>query len=66
MSEDDLLTTDEVAALSRRSPRTIRNRVSLGLAPQPLRRGEGRLLFRRADVWCWLEGSAETHDGQRG
>lgn len=59
MSNEDLLTTDEVAQLSRRSPRTIRNRVSLGLAPQPLRRGEGRLLFRRREVWRWLEGAGE-------
>ena len=61
MSDEDLLTTLEVAQLSRRSPRTIRNRVSLGLAPQPLRRGDGRLLFRRRDVWRWLQGA---HDNQ--
>lgn len=54
----ELLTTDEVATLSRRSPRTIRNRVGLGLEPKPVRRG-GRLLFERDAVLAWLYGRAQ-------
>jgi predicted DNA-binding transcriptional regulator AlpA len=49
----DLLTTDEVARLSRRARGTIYNRIRLGLPPHPVSRGS-RLLFRRADVLRWL------------
>lgn len=56
MLKNRFYTTDEVAALSHRSPRTIRNRVSQGLPPQPIRRHAGPLLFLPAEVDRWLMG----------
>lgn len=54
---DDLLTTAEVARISRRSVGTIHNRVSRGLAPQPIaRKPRTPLLFTRAEVRRWLFG----------
>jgi predicted DNA-binding transcriptional regulator AlpA len=53
----DMLTTAEVATLSRRTRKTIWNRVDLGKEPQPVRVG-GRLLFPRNVVDAWLRGDS--------
>ena len=56
---DDLLTIGEVAKISRRNPRTIRNRIYKDLPPQPVSAKRERLLFRRSDVMAWVLGRVQ-------
>lgn len=55
------LTTREVAALSRRTEKCIRNRVYAGKVPQPCSR-DGRLLFDRDAVLAWIGGEVPTDE----
>ena len=63
-----LLTVQELAAVSRRAPKSIRNAASLARQgkrtdafPRPRKVG-GLVLFDRAEVLCWLEGSAKVEE----
>lgn len=49
------LTIHEVAALTRLSPKTLRNRAYRQAGPLPVRVG-GRLLWSRREVEAWVEG----------
>ena len=50
---DRLLTIDEVAALTRVSPHTVRYWRKTGTGPQSFRLGR-RVVFAEADVQAWL------------
>lgn len=54
MAENDLLTTSEVAALTRAPISTIRYWRHVGWGPPSFRLGR-RVLYRQADVDRWLE-----------
>jgi excisionase family DNA binding protein len=54
MSDDDLLTTNEVAALTRAPVATVRYWRHTGFGPASFRLGR-RVLYRRCDVQRWLE-----------
>ena len=51
---EQLLTTEEVAAVCRTSPSTVRYWRHHGLGPQGFRAGR-RVLYRRSDVAAWLD-----------
>lgn len=57
---DEWLTIDELAAELKISPRTIRNRRSLGKLPVQGYKVLGLVRFKRSDVNRWLEGAADT------
>jgi predicted DNA-binding transcriptional regulator AlpA len=50
----DLLTTDEVAALTRKSPATIRWLKATGQGPRCGKLGR-RVVYRRTDVEAWID-----------
>lgn len=50
----DLLLTDEVAAMARTTPGTIRWLHNVGKGPKAGKLGR-RLVYRRADVEAWIE-----------
>lgn len=52
--DDDLLTTEEVAAYFRTVPATVRYWRHVGKGPRSLRVGR-RVLYRRSDVQAWAE-----------
>lgn len=52
--DDDLLTTEEVAAYFRTVPATVRYWRHVGKGPRSLRVGR-RVLYRTSDVRAWAE-----------
>jgi predicted DNA-binding transcriptional regulator AlpA len=54
----DLLTTEEVAALTRKSPATIRWLKATGQGPRCGKLGR-RVIYRRADVEAWITSAFE-------
>jgi predicted DNA-binding transcriptional regulator AlpA len=54
MPTDDLLTTEEVAALSRKSVGTIRWLKATGKGPRCGKLGR-RVVYRRSDVEAWIQ-----------
>ena len=61
----DLLTTPEAAAYVRRSPRTLERYRVTGEGPNFLK-PDGRVLYRRADLDQWLEGSVRRSTSDPG
>lgn len=57
----DLLTTEEVAALTRKSPATIRWLKDTGQGPRCGKLGR-RVVYRRTDVEAWIASAFE--DGE--
>lgn len=57
--EDEWLTINELAAELKISPRTIRNRRSLGKLPVRGYKVLGLVRFKRSDVNRWLESVAD-------
>ena len=53
-SDDDLLTSNEVAALARAPISTVRYLRHIGVGPASFRLGR-RVLYRRCDVRTWLD-----------
>jgi predicted DNA-binding transcriptional regulator AlpA len=53
LPEDDLLTTDDVAALTRSPASTVRYWRHTGVGPRGFRIGR-RVLYRRGEVLRWL------------
>ncbi len=61
----ELLTKAEVARTIKRSTRHVQNLVNAGLIPPPIRIGNGRPLWRRADIEKWIvRGCPKPHDGE--
>lgn len=54
----DLLTTEEVAVLTRKSPATIRWLKAMGTGPKCGKLGR-RVIYRRADVEAWIASAFE-------
>lgn len=54
MADDDLLTTSEVAALTRAPVATVTYWRHTGFGPASFRLGR-RVLYRRCDVKSWLD-----------
>lgn len=57
--KDEWLTIDELAGELKISPRTIRNRRSLGKLPVQGYKVLGLVRFKRSEVNRWLESSAD-------
>jgi len=57
----ELLTTDEYARVSRRSPRTIERERSTGTGCPYVRLG-GRILYRRSDIERYIEKNIRSTD----
>jgi predicted DNA-binding transcriptional regulator AlpA len=57
---DELLTIDEVAAMSRKTPATIRWLRATGQGPRSGKLGRN-VVYRRADVEAWI---ASAFDGK--
>ncbi|UMB71770.1 helix-turn-helix transcriptional regulator [Mycobacterium paraterrae] len=56
--DSDLLTTEEVAALTRKSPATIRWMKHVGTGPRSGKLGR-RVVYRRSDVQAWIDAAFE-------
>ena len=61
MSHIELLTTEEYAQVSRRSPRTIERERSTGTGCPYVRLG-GRILYRRVDIERHIENNIRSTD----
>jgi predicted DNA-binding transcriptional regulator AlpA len=55
----DLMTTEEVAALTRKSVATIRWLKATGTGPKCGKLGR-RVVYRRSDVLAWIEAAFEV------
>ncbi len=60
----DLLTTAEVAAVTRAPMSTVRYWRHLGTGPRSFRLGR-RVLYMRSDVEAWIGSQRELGDGER-
>jgi excisionase family DNA binding protein len=63
---DQLLTTDEAAALLRIGKNTLRNMRTAGKGPRAVRIGEGRaalVRYRRQEIAEWIEKNVERTVG---
>ena len=56
---EELLTTAEVATITRAPESTLRYWRHVGTGPHSFRLG-GRVVYRRADVTAWLDEQSET------
>jgi len=54
---DKLLTTREVAEITRLAPETLRYWRWKGIGPKSFRLGS-RVVYRETDVFAWIEGQA--------
>ncbi|MBM7519178.1 helix-turn-helix transcriptional regulator [Nocardioides nitrophenolicus] len=63
MIDVDLLTTEEVAALLRKSPATCRYYRHIGIGPRSFRLGR-RVVYRRCDVLVWLEQQYQQNNSE--
>jgi len=65
---DVYLTTGEVSALVRLSPRTLRNLRHSGGGPKAIKLGDkrcSRVLYSRAAVLAWMQSRTETRTHER-
>ena len=58
---DEYLTTKQVSAWLKLTPRTLITKRNAGTGPNYVRMGESRIFYRRADVEAWLASRTFKH-----